>query len=270
MVSIVMASSSIVRRHFYETFLVLHWILAVAIVAGVWIHVPGKVSVAPTIYLVVTGGVWIIVRLLRLAQTLFRTLRNGKRLCQAVIWSLPDAHQVHVKVSRPWDFRAGQFVYLCIPRVGRGAWLQSHPYFVSWWYKNEKGDDVVVFIIERRKGLSSVLGSHSSGNLISGPKMTKGEEELDPRLLLASDLGMASHSTELGALIEGPYGQDFGLDEYGTILLFATGIGIAAQLPYMKQFLQQFHNWDVKARRIVLFWEVSAESEYTKSTGELD
>jgi len=267
MVSVMITSSSMVRRHFYETFLILHRTLGVVIVAGVCVHIPRKADAPPMIYLIVTGGLWIVVRLLRFAHMLFRNLRNGKHLCRAAIWSLPDAHQVHVKVSRPWDFRAGQYVYLCFPRASHGDWLQSHPYFVSWWYRDEKGDDIIVFIVRRQKGLSTVLGTHSSGNLICVPDSKEDKEEDDRRLLLAIDLGI--QPTELSALIEGPYGYDFRLDEYGTILLFATDEGIAGQLPYIKQFLQRFHNWDVKARRIVLFWEVSAESECTQSAGEL-
>jgi hypothetical protein len=42
-------------------------------------------------------------------------------------------------------------------------------------------------------------------------------------------------------------------------LLFATGIGIAGQLPYLRQLLENFHNFDAKARRIALFWLVDFE-----------
>jgi NAD(P)H-flavin reductase len=63
----------------------------------------------------------------------------------------------------------------------------------------------------------------------------------------------------LRAIVKGPYGKEIHLDEYGTVLLFVTGISIAGQLPYVKQLLKNFHNYDVKARRIVLFWQVDSE-----------
>jgi hypothetical protein len=51
-------------------------------------------------------------------------------------------------------------------------------------------------------------------------------------------------------------------------LLFATGIGIAGQLPYVKQLLENFHNYDVKARRIALFWQVDSEGRPHLILGE--
>jgi predicted ferric reductase len=265
MVAIMITSLHVARRYFYETFLRIHQILAVAIIAGLWIHAPRKLPIGPTIYLLVSIALWSSVRFVRVIHLLYRNLRNGKYLCRATIWSLPDAFQVHVKVPRSWKFRAGQYLYLGISGVTFGSWTQSHPYFVSWWYKDEKGVDIVVFIIERRKGFSATLGFRSSGNLILGRDLRGGGFEnagRDPRLLLATDQGIAAQQpTELSALIEGPYGLEIHPGEYGTVLLFATGIGIAGQLPYLKQFLQDFHNWDVKARKITLFWEVESERE---------
>ncbi|KAN0103431.1 hypothetical protein V8E51_011744, partial [Hyaloscypha variabilis] len=80
-------------------------------------------------------------------------------------------------------------------------------------------------------------------------------------------LPSSSPSTELRAIVEGPYGKEIHLDEYGTVLLFATGIGIAGQLPYVKQLLENFHNYDAKARRIALFWQVDSE-EHLKWVGQ--
>jgi NAD(P)H-flavin reductase len=64
---------------------------------------------------------------------------------------------------------------------------------------------------------------------------------------------------EMRAVIEGPYGEELKLDSYGTVLLFATGIGIAGQLPYIERLLEGYRNCEVKTRRIALFWEVESE-----------
>jgi hypothetical protein len=42
-------------------------------------------------------------------------------------------------------------VYLCLPGLSRSTWMQSHPFAISWWYKNKDGDDVAVFMIKPRK-----------------------------------------------------------------------------------------------------------------------
>jgi hypothetical protein len=111
---------------------------------------------------------------------------------------------------------------------------------VSWWYQNDKDQDVVVFIIQRQKGFTQSLPTSSLIQLI-----------------------------KLRAIIEGPYGKEIHLDEYGTVLLFATGIGIAGQLPYMRQLLGNFHKYNAKARRIALFWQVESEGEQSQICGDL-
>jgi NAD(P)H-flavin reductase len=73
----------------------------------------------------------------------------------------------------------------------------------------------------------------------------------------------------LRAIIEGPYGKEIHLDEYGTVLLFVTGISIASQLPYIKQLLENFHNYDAKTRRIALFWQVDSRGRPQLIPGEL-
>jgi NAD(P)H-flavin reductase len=109
-----------------------------------------------------------------------------------------------------------------------------------WWYPYNKDQDVVIFIIQRQTGFTQSLPSGSS----------------------------SSQPTELRAIVEGPYGKEIHLDEYGTVLLFATGIGIAGQLPYVKQLLENFHNYDAKARRIALFWQVDSEGRPQLIPGE--
>ncbi|KAF7894689.1 uncharacterized protein EAF01_010139 [Botrytis porri] len=242
MVLIILSSISLIRRCFYETFLKIHQILAAIIIASVCIHSSGSLTTAPLVYLLAAGCTWIFVRIVQFANSIYRSKIIGQSFSRAVIWTIPGALQIHVKVGRPWRYHAGQYVYLCIPGATYGSWMQSHPYFVSWWYKDQHGNDIVVFILECKKGFSLSLAAHSSGNLIlNGNRI---EEQFV--------IGLRS-------LVEGPYGSVTPLSEYGTVLLFANGIGIAAQLPYIKQFLQGYHDWDVKARKIALYWEVKSE-----------
>jgi hypothetical protein len=138
--------------------------------------------------------------------------------------------------------------------------MQSHPYFVSWWYADEDGCDVVVLIIGRQNGFSKVLDDHTSGNLV----LTKDEDGIlvpakdeNGRLLLASDA--IKHVASLKADIEGPYGQDVELAVYETVLLFATGTGIAGVLPFIRQLLAGYHNRDAKVRKLALFWEIKSD-----------
>jgi predicted ferric reductase len=132
MTAILITSFSIVRHHFYETFLNLHRVLAVIVVVTIWIHVPGKLLSIPTIYLLVACCVWTSLHLLRTCQILYRNFRNWEYSCRVTIESLPDAYQVHAKISRPWKYRAGQYVYLCVPGASYSTFFQSHLFMVSW------------------------------------------------------------------------------------------------------------------------------------------
>jgi predicted ferric reductase len=238
-----------VRRIAYETFLRAHQVLIVAVIVGVWLHSPGHQFQTPILYMLISSCIWAFLRLLRLITILIRS-HVGKHDCRATIWSLPDAFQVHVTVTRPWKYHAGQYVYLRLRRAGYGTRLQTHPYFISWWYVDARGRNVVVLIIGRQRGFSRGLGKHTNGDLVVA-------KEDDGRLILASDA--TEHGTSYMAHIEGPYGRELELDAYGTVLLIATGSGIAGVFPFIRQLLEGYHRWDAKVRRLILVWEVERE-----------
>ncbi|OTA99792.1 hypothetical protein M426DRAFT_27187 [Hypoxylon sp. CI-4A] len=60
-----------------------------------------------------------------------------------------------------------------------------------------------------------------------------------PRPQLPQKTCSDNFQTRLRRVCRGPlpYGKPLVLDQYGTVLLFATGIGITGQLPYMKELL---------------------------------
>jgi predicted ferric reductase len=58
-----------------------------------------------------------------------------------------------------------------------------------------------------------------------------------------------------GAL-EGPYGGHNSLRSYGTLLLFAGGVGITHQVQYVKDFVEGYHNGTAAAQKVVLIWSV--------------
>jgi predicted ferric reductase len=231
--SLLLISSAIVRSYFYEFFVKFHLVQAAIVVAAVWVHAPSKTLLrTPTVYLLVGVSLWGLVRTLGLMQLFYRNLRSGRPLSRATVHWQTDAAQVHVKLSRSWKFRAGQYVYLCMPDVSTGAFLQSHPFSIAWWYKDGE-NDVIVLIVQPRRGFTRQL--------------------------------MGRTETDMKAIIEGPYGGKLSLGSYGTVLLFATGVGIASQLPFIKQLMEGHHNRVVKTRKIALYWEIDAECESHRS-----
>lgn len=90
--------------------------------------------------------------------------------------------------------------------------MQSHPFAISWWYQDAASDNVVVLIIQYKKGFTKDLFTNSS------------------------------KSVNLTALIEGPYNNKICLKSYSIVLLFATSARIASQLLYIKQLLNRYYN----------------------------
>jgi predicted ferric reductase len=251
MVVMLLFSVANIRRYIYEIFLKLHLILAAIVIAATYLHSPSKeLLTSPAVYLFSAICLQIFIGVLQFGRVLYRNIKYKKPLNQATVRTIAfktldgreipvrDAVHVHVQLSRPWKPRAGQYVYLCIPGVSYASFAQSHPFYVSWWYRDAGGNTVVVFIIQKRSGFTGNLCSNANNG----------------------------HNSEMRAVIEGPYGKELDLESYGTVLLFATGIGIAGQLPYVTQLLEGYHNCEVKTRRIALFWELDSECKLSHTS----
>jgi predicted ferric reductase len=246
----------------------VHLALVTIIMAALYLHMSSRViTEPPTVYLLAAICLQGFIGLIRFIYILYRNVRHRKTLNRAFIqpvsYRLPngsssipvsDIVHMHVKLSRPWKPRAGQWFYICIPGVSHMAFIQSHPLYVSWWYhvdnpdhvkhKDKKdricdyncpGDDYVVFLVQKQRGFSRNLFLHTGNSF--------------------------DDSSTMRAIIEGPYGNELRLDSYGTVILFATGIGIAGQLPYIAQLLKGYRECKVKTRKIEVFWEVESECE---------
>jgi predicted ferric reductase len=219
------------------------------LMAATYLHIrSNKLWEPPAVYLLAAVCLQILNGILRFGNVLFSTFKYKKPPSRASVRKITfkresgediqvaDAVHVHVRLARPWQHRPGQYAYLCIPSISFG---QSHPFYVSWWYRD--GDnDYVVFIIQRRKGFTNKLLSYANNDL---------------------NLGF-----EMRALVEGPYGKELNLKSYGTVLLFATDIGIAGQLPYVAQLLESYRKCEAKTRRISLFWELDSERKLSQSS----
>ena len=58
------------------------------------------------------------------------------------------------------------------------------------------------------------------------------------------------------AFVSGPHGSTTPAGEYGKVVMIASGFGIAAQLPLLKELIQGFNRADVRTRDIHLVWQL--------------
>lgn len=169
--------------------------------------------------------------------------REGTR---AVVEAMAgNAIRVNIRVARPWHFRPGQHIFLTIPSIG--LWT-SHPFSVAWsnegGHDSEKGPTVdrvdllpnygttVSFVVRRRGGFTNSLFQRAE-------KSSNGQ-------------------VSLRAFVEGPYGGCKGLDSYGTVMLFAGGVGITHQVPFVRDLIAGFANGTAAVRRLCLVWVIQS------------
>ena len=60
------------------------------------------------------------------------------------------------------------------------------------------------------------------------------------------------------AFFSGPYGISTPVCAYESVIMIATGFGIAAQLPYLKQLIHGYNNCKARTRRVHLVWQLQS------------
>ncbi|GAM84833.1 hypothetical protein ANO11243_028350 [Dothideomycetidae sp. 11243] len=235
-------SPSLVRHAYYETFLHAHILVALTAVIVLWMHLdefPGAQNL-----LLAALVVWGFERFMRVQNLVRNNIGAGGTL--ADIQALPgDAMRVTLRLARPWKFKPGQHVFLYIPTIG---WWTNHPFSLAWSSEQqdvftEKGlplnrQDVLSIrktsmslIIRRRTGFTDKLWA-------------KAEKSLNGKF-------------SIRAFVEGPYGsQD--LSSYGTVLLFAAGVGITHQVPFLRSLVADYSNSTGAVRRVTLVWIIQS------------
>lgn len=252
------------RQRFYEIFLHAHILFSMFLITALWIHItPTSPFQIPRLYLLLATGLWGLNIILRMACLLYRNIPHNNAFNEATVISFPGAIHLCVKVTRPWKFRPGQFVYLTVPRSSRTGLVQSHPFFVARWYKSpddhdketaELQPDTIVLIAKIRGGFTRSLDKIAQKALLSN-----GCDQLKEKWPQPCWCSHVEKSARVPVLIEGPYGQEMDLSSFGTVLIFASGIGIAGQLPYLTRLLDLGWKWNTRTKRICLFWEIESE-----------
>ena len=171
----------------------------------------------------------------------------GRGGTKAELEILPgDAVRVTLRATRPWTFLPGQHVFITIPSVG--LWT-SHPFSVAWsgseeHLDSEKGiamnrQDILInrrttmsLIVRRRIGFTNQLFRKAEQN--------------------------PEGSVTVNAMVEGPYGGSQVLHSYGTVMMFAGGIGITHQVSFVRDLVAGFANGTVAARRVILIWVIQS------------
>ncbi|KAJ5235034.1 uncharacterized protein N7469_004202 [Penicillium citrinum] len=242
-VVLMLHSLSPIRHAFYEVFVHLHFALAAACFGFLWVHLNG---LAAQTYLLAAIILWALERTTRLFIIIYRNF--GRESTTAVVEAMPgDAMRITLRMARPWTFLPGQHIYLYIPAIG---WWTSHPFSVAW---SEVEDSML-----DEKSLPM-----SKQDLVGAPQketislLVRRRTGMTDKLFQRAANAIGNRVT-LRAFAEGPYGNIHTMDSYGTVMLFAGGVGITHHVPFVRHLVAGFAEGTVACRRLTLVWIIQS------------
>lgn len=239
---ILLQSPSIIRHAFYETFLHVHIVLAIVAIVTIWLHLEGLPQQKEL--LLPATLCWAIERLVRVYLLVRNNLRGG--VTKAEVEALPgDALRVTLRIAKPWKFRPGQHVYMYMPSVG--LWT-SHPFTLAWSH--------------------DVAGPYGEKQLPMARQDTLGSKTVSMSLIIRRRTGFTDRmfkkaerspggSFMTTAFVEGPYGNQ-SFQSYGTVMLFAAGVGITHQVPHVRDLVAAYANGTCATRKVTLVWIIQS------------
>lgn len=212
--------------------------LVILVIIVVWFHLRlANIPQLTILYGVV--ALWATEHLLRGMRLLYRNMGGTK----AVVEALPgNACRVTIDMARPWTFKPGQHAYLYMPSIG--LWT-SHPFSVAWSQDTEVLDPDEKMAMNRQ----DILAMQKTSMSFIVRARTGFTNSLYQKALTSPD---GRFSTKCFA--EGPYGGMHMMHSYGTVMLFAGGVGITHQVPHVRDLVAGYANGTVAVRRLVLVW----------------
>lgn len=226
----------LVRRRVYEVFLRTHQGCAIFTLYSIWRHVHTSYT---KYWVYLLAIIFMTTATLQVSRMLFRNISGRQKTTRCVSELCGnDIVRITVLLPRPWVVRAGESISLNIPGLGFRYIFQSHPFSIAWWDEDTVGRiHSISLLIRARSGFTKKLIKYSP--------------------------------MERRAWIDGPFGPSnvssigpLGVEDYSHVFMVTTGIGIAAQLPYIKQLLAQTYKGRTRTRKISLVWQLQREGDW--------
>jgi len=154
---------------------------------------------------------------------------------QATLSCYDNVTKICIRSSRVKYWKPGQFVLLCIPRIGFG---QSHPATIASTPSSHNGD--LIFFLRAHKGWTEKILRRASPSKPSKSEST-GQKE------------------SFVALIDGPYGgthSDFAA--FDTTLLIAGSTGVTFTLPILLDIAQRATTQKLPLRNLMFIWALKS------------
>lgn len=244
------ASGLYVRKFFYEAFLLMHIVLSVILVAGLWYHVVDIYKYA--------GGYWIWVYVItavwgfdRVARIL-RIVIAGPRRAQ-----ITDLGEDYVRIDIPgvhWGIEPGKHVYIYFPTLNPLRPWENHPFSVM--------STALIGPHETHSSKPSSLDHHHSSTAVDVEKNDaivptskqihdKHAPEFGLTVFVKKSKGMTKSlraNANVLTFLEGPYPNNSTRNvlRCDRLLLIGGGVGITSLVPFVRNHLNAKLYWSVR------------------------
>lgn len=247
-----LAAWSPVRHAFYEIFINTHRLFAFAAFVGVYQHLV-QAGLPQTPYVVLAAIFWALEWTWRCGTIILYNIARGRPTLVTVEALPKDACRVTFAMVRQWRYKPGSHAHVYLPRVG--LW-SSHPFSLAW------SDDLDAPRSAEGEGkLPTTVAAHdtftSQRGMTTAVYCIIRSESGMTRKLYETALAAPNRTITLYGAVEGPYGGHESLDSYGTVILFAGGVGITHQLGFVRHLVEGHRTGTVATRKIHLVWSIT-------------
>jgi predicted ferric reductase len=242
-----------IRHAFYETFLNIHRLVVIFTLVGLYKHLElHGLPQLPWMHIVI--AMWSIEIFFRLVRITYNSVYLNKRPSRIRVEAMPgEAVRVTITLARPWTPRPGCHVHIYMPRL---ALWSSHPFSVAWSPSQDTPTSKELTLSTLEGGVLAPSAPAQSKEI---SLICRARTGLTRKMYDKAAQAPNQEFTTWGA-IEGPYGGHHSLDSYGTVILFAGGVGITHQVMYVKHLVNSYHLGTSAIQKLVLVWTVP-ESE---------
>lgn len=256
------------RQKAYETFLIIHIVLAIATIVGCWYHIDLRFMEkwGYKVWLYIVMALWAFERLTRVFIAGYRSMTGTTT--RAIAELLPGGGLIKLTIEpgKAWNFKAGQHCFLYFSSSGR--FWESHPFSVAAWHdgttyqpeaalhtsSSSQTDDEKISQ-DKSRGVVDVIPTHSHPGSYK-PTVT---------FLIRAHTGITrslstsfinGHCIAVALTLEGPYGHSPDLRNADTILLIGGGIGITSLTSHIYSYIASRHSSSAsyRAKRLMLAW----------------
>jgi len=293
--AILLTAFSPVRHAFYETFLNGHRLMVIVTLVGVYVHLD-KSKLPQLPYAQLCIAFWVAEWVWRVARICYHNVSRRHGITKITVEALPaEACRVTFELRRPWHWTPGCHVHAYLPAFALWsshpfsvAWAENRSRTPLTEVDLEKVSSCQDPSARGtlRSERPALVARHSAYSKLSGETRTTTtvieatHKAPDANIALPRDSAVTTVSlimrvrtgmtrklydkasasktgsiTTWGA-IEGPYGGHESLASYGTVILFAGGVGITHCVGYLHHLILQYQAGTSSTRKLLLVWSV--------------